>query len=77
MTPPLYMIHIEDSVGLGAKMAIKPDASNDVLILFPRDDDFARGQKDIDLELRQGGNKQRLKFNLKKLRANQGRLGNL
>ena len=37
VTPPLYMIHIEDSVGLGAKMAIKPDASNDVLILFPRD----------------------------------------
>ena len=77
VTPPLYMIHIEDSVGLGAKMAVRPDISNDVLILFPRDDDFVRGQKNIDLELRQGGNKQRLKFKLKTLRANQGRLGNL
>ena len=74
-TVPAYMMHLR-IVSNATKMA-GFDIDRDVLIRFPRDETLLEGQKDIDLELRQGGNRQRLKFSLKKLRANKGRLGNL
>ncbi len=74
-TPPDYFMHLR-IVSNATKMA-DFDIERDILIRFPRNEELLRGQKDIDLELRQGGNKQRLKFSLKKLRANKGRLDNL
>ena len=74
-TPSAYFMHLR-IVSNATKMA-DFDIERDILIRFPRNEELLRGQKDIDLELRQGGNKQRLKFSLKKLRANKGRLDNL
>ena len=73
-TPPDYFQYIR-----GGRVAFiaNLDVGRDVLIRFPRDESLLEGQKDIDVELRQGGNRQRLKFSLKKLRANKGRLANL
>ena len=74
-TPPDYFMHLK-IVSTATKRA-DLDIDRDILIRFPRNEELLRGQKDIDLELRQGDNKQRLKFSLKKLRANKGRLDNL
>lgn len=74
-TPPAYFMHLR-IVSNATKMA-DFDIERDILIRFPRNEELLRGQKNIDLELRQSGNKQRFKFSLKKLRADDGRLANL
>ena len=74
--PADYFVHLEYT-GVLRSLIGSYDIDHDVIIRFPRDEKLLEGQKDIDLELRQGGNKQRLKFSLKKLRSNKGRLANL
>ena len=75
-TPPDYFQYLR-GWSLAFMTDLDVDVDRDVLIRFPRDESLLEGQKDIDVELRQGGNRQRLKFSLKKLRANKGRLANL
>ena len=73
--PPDYFRHLR-IVSNATKMAAL-DIDRDILIRFPRNKELVEGQKDIDLELRHKGQKQRIKFSLKKLRADKGRLKNL
>ena len=73
--PSDYFRHLR-IVSNATKMAAL-DIDRDILIRFPRNKELVEGQKDIDLELRHKGQKQRIKFSLKKLRADKGRLENL
>ncbi len=53
------------------------DIERDVIITFPRSLKLVQGAKDIDIQMRQGKGQLRLKFKLKNLRANKGKLANL
>lgn len=53
------------------------DTERDVILVFPRNRELVKDAKDIDIQMRQGGRQLRLKFSLKNLRANKGRLANL
>ena len=70
--PPEYFSYLQD-YAKGEHF----DTERDVILVFPRSLELVKDAKDIDIQMRQGGQQLRLKFSLKKLRSNEGRLANL